>query len=71
MLLKTTNRVIQGLTTRVFDPLTGQFFDENAVIDTDQYEYNDFLYFSRVLAEGDLEETKPIKQITTLSEKES
>jgi hypothetical protein len=71
MLLKLTNRMVGDLRTRVFDPLTGQPFDENAVINTDNYEFLEYLYFDRVLREGDLEETKPIKQITTLSEKES
>lgn len=56
MKLVPTNRVVDGLTTRVFDPDTGVAFPPDAEIDLDLYPFEKQQHFLRILIEGDLQE---------------
>ena len=67
MKLVPTNRMVNGLVTRVFDPETGQALAENEVIDLDNQTFYRKQHFLRVMKEGDLieyvEPPQPAKKV--------
>lgn len=54
MILTPTNRMVEGLVTRIFDPQTGKSLDEKAVIDVDTLSYPVAQHFIRAFMEGDM-----------------
>lgn len=58
MLVTPTNKLINGMETKVFDPDTGKALARDAIIDLDALHFAKQQHYLRILADGDLVEVR-------------